>query len=102
MNADQLKETIESCTNNRQWKSIMKEESHWEDIPEVDAYISEQKPWQIKERCTHKEHNPPGYIYIPQGKRFIHVCPGCGRRTVMENPITYHLDINPHPEIYYG
>ncbi len=42
-----------------------KPESRFEDIPE-----------SIKE-CLHPDHEPPKYIYIPQGKMYIHVCPGC-------------------------
>lgn len=28
--------------------------------------------------CIHPEHNPPMGLYIPPGKGYRHVCPGCG------------------------
>ena len=42
-----------------------------------------------QEQCTSKEHNPPKNIYIPQGKGYRHVCPDCGKETIITNPITY-------------
>lgn len=30
------------------------------------------------ETCIHPEHNPPTGLYIPPGKGYRHVCPGCG------------------------
>jgi hypothetical protein len=35
--------------------------------------------------CRHPEHNPPTHVYIPVGKRLVHVCPGCGHETRIEN-----------------
>lgn len=32
-----------------------------------------------KEICKHLEHRPPSHLYIPPGKGYKHVCPGCGR-----------------------
>lgn len=34
-------------------------------------------------RCNDREHEPPKYLYIPQGKGYKHVCPTCGSETIM-------------------
>lgn len=40
--------------------------------------------------CRHPEHNPPGYLHIPQGKGYRHVCPACGAEAILIPPqITY-------------
>jgi hypothetical protein len=49
------------------------EESHFEDIEETKT-------------CCHIEHNPPTHLYIPHGKRYIHICPECKERTVFQPP----------------
>jgi hypothetical protein len=36
--------------------------------------------------CRDKEHNPPSHICIPQGKGYRHVCPSCGKETVIIPP----------------
>ncbi|ARP89779.1 hypothetical protein CAL14_05340 [Bordetella genomosp. 9] len=36
-----------------------------------------------QEFCTHQEHNAPNGIYVPPGKGYRHVCPGCGREQVI-------------------
>lgn len=64
-------------------------ESHFEDIEPV-RYIKDHK-WKI-ERCLHPNHNPPSHLSIPQGKRYVHVCPKCKATCVIENPITYSLN----------
>lgn len=33
--------------------------------------------------CNHPEHYPPNHICIPQGKGYRHVCPSCGKVTVI-------------------
>lgn len=33
------------------------------------------------QRCIHPEHNPPGYICVPSGHRYRHVCPACGKKS---------------------
>lgn len=33
--------------------------------------------------CNHREHKPPGHLHIPQGKEYVHVCPGCGLEIVL-------------------
>lgn len=34
-------------------------------------------------RCRHPEHQPPSHMVIPPGKGYRHVCPGCGKVTVI-------------------
>lgn len=36
-------------------------------------------------RCMHPEHNPPMYICIPYGQRYRHVCPECGKTTLIRS-----------------
>lgn len=50
-----------------------KEESHFEDIDKVV-------------RCKHPSHNPPMHLHIPQGKRYVHICPSCGDKQILEPP----------------
>ena len=50
-----------------------KEQSGFEDIP-------------IQEVCRNPSHNPPSHLYIPPGKQYRHVCPGCGHVTVIRPP----------------
>ena len=38
-----------------------------------------------KERCVHPDHEPPMHLVIPAGKRYRHVCPGCGREWVIHS-----------------
>jgi hypothetical protein len=33
--------------------------------------------------CYHPDHNPPMHLVIPAGKRYRHVCPGCGKEIVI-------------------
>lgn len=40
--------------------------------------------------CRHHEHNPPMHLYIPPGKGYLHVCPGCGREITLM-PSVHHL-----------
>lgn len=39
--------------------------------------------WDVTKPCTHPEHQPPGYMVIPAGKQYRHVCPGCGHEIVI-------------------
>ena len=36
--------------------------------------------------CNHPEHNPPAFIYIPQGKFYKHICPKCGHKVILHPP----------------
>jgi hypothetical protein len=38
------------------------------------------------EQCRHPEHRPPSHLVIPQGKGYKHVCPACGKVTVLLPP----------------
>ena len=43
-----------------------------------------------KEYCLNPSHNPPTHLYIPSGQKYIHICPGCGRRlTIRGNGTIY-------------
>ena len=48
-----------------------KEKSHFEDI---EPYVM----------CTHPSHNPPTHLHIPQGKRYVHICPSCGNKQIIQ------------------
>ena len=34
--------------------------------------------------CMHPAHNPPTHIYIPEGKRYRHICPACGKEQIIK------------------
>jgi len=59
------------------------EESHFEDIEQPKL-------------CKHPSHNPPMHLHIPFGKRYIHICPACRQRTVLQPP---QLTWSAHKEI---
>lgn len=33
--------------------------------------------------CLRPEHQPPRHLVIPPGKGYRHICPSCGKETVM-------------------
>lgn len=35
--------------------------------------------------CKHPNHQPPSHLVIPAGKKYRHVCPGCGREVVIRS-----------------
>jgi hypothetical protein len=37
-------------------------------------------------QCASPEHNPPMHLYIPPGESYTHVCPACGKETVLKSP----------------
>lgn len=37
-------------------------------------------------QCMSPEHNPPTHLYIPPGESYTHVCPACGKETVLRSP----------------
>lgn len=41
------------------------------------------------EPCQHPEHNPPTHLYIPAGKRYRHICPGCGQEAIINPSFTH-------------
>jgi hypothetical protein len=38
------------------------------------------------ETCNHPEHTPPKHLHIPQGKGYKHICPSCGKETIIIPP----------------
>jgi hypothetical protein len=34
---------------------------------------------EVERKCNHIEHEPPMHLYIPEGKGYKHICPGCGK-----------------------
>lgn len=36
-------------------------------------------------RCRHPSHEFPSMLYVPEGKGYKHVCPGCGNAIVVTN-----------------
>ena len=43
-------------------------------------------------RCVHVTHNPPMHLHIPVGKKYIHVCQGCGETRTIYSSENYSLD----------
>ncbi|BCP56267.1 hypothetical protein K32_48840 [Kaistia sp. 32K] len=35
--------------------------------------------------CRHPGHNPPTGLHVPEGKRYRHVCPGCGFTAILRS-----------------
>ena len=35
--------------------------------------------------CNHPGHQPPQHLYVPPGKKYRHVCPGCGKVTYLRS-----------------
>lgn len=54
-----------------------KEKSHMED--------DDDNEWGKNWSCIHPEHNPPMHICIPPGKKYVHICPGCGKKTIIRS-----------------
>lgn len=42
--------------------------------------------------CRNPSHNPPIGLYIPEGKRYRHICPGCGFTVVMR-PFAVSMEV---------
>ena len=63
------------CVTHRRCAVVCHEQrkSGFEDIP-------------VQERCMHPQHDPPMHMVIPQGKRYRHICPGCGRELLIQPP----------------
>jgi len=36
-----------------------------------------------QEICNHPSHNPPQFIHIPFGKGYKHICPACGKESIL-------------------
>jgi len=39
--------------------------------------------------CIHPGHHPPSHMVIPFGKKYRHVCPGCGKVIVIRMPFIH-------------
>lgn len=37
-----------------------------------------------KKECDSPSCEPPKFIHIPQGKKYVHVCPKCGKRQILK------------------
>jgi len=62
-------------TRGEKWNSVIKDgqvggRGGFEDEEPIDI-------------CNHPGHNPPTMLWIPPGKRYRHVCPGCGFECVL-------------------
>jgi predicted RNA-binding Zn-ribbon protein involved in translation (DUF1610 family) len=44
---------------------------------------------EIKALCNNPEHNPPNNICIPEGKKYCHVCPSCGKETIIRSMLVF-------------
>jgi hypothetical protein len=64
------------------WLKDMSKES---EIKEKSSFFDLNKA----ETCLHPEHDPPMHLYIPPGKGYKHVCPNCGKVSIIKNPISY-------------
>jgi hypothetical protein len=43
-------------------------------------------PLPQSNKCNSSEHEPPKYLYIPPGQGYRHVCPACGKVSVIIPP----------------
>jgi hypothetical protein len=41
----------------------------------------------IKKICNSPYHKPPTHLCIPPGSKYVHVCPNCGEKFIMEQPL---------------
>jgi hypothetical protein len=56
----------------------------WSD--KVESGMEEDDDPKYKDKqCRHPGHQPPSMIVIPPGKRYRHVCPGCGKTTIIRS-----------------
>lgn len=40
--------------------------------------------------CLGKQHEPPTHLYVPPGESFTHICPNCGKKTVIKSLPIYN------------
>ena len=67
-------------------------ESGFEDYPAF--------PWQeSRTQCPDSRHDPPGMMVVPDGKRYKHTCPTCGKVSYIY-PSEARLGKN--PQIWYN
>lgn len=48
--------------------------------------------------CIHPEHTPPSGLYIPPGKGYRHICPGCGASAIVI-PQQFFLSASPTTQV---
>lgn len=48
--------------------------------------------WNKNQKCNHPGHKFPTHLVI-RGEKYTHVCPACGEKTTVYNPIRYRLGI---------
>lgn len=41
------------------------------------------------ELCRHVGHTPPSHLYIPPGKAYRHICPGCNKETIVKETLSF-------------
>ena len=61
-------------------------------MKEIDDKINKKSGFfdlHISDRCLNPGHNPPSHLYIPAGKGYRHICPSCGKETVLRNSISH-------------
>ncbi len=46
----------------------------------------EDDPNFKEDACRHHDHKPPGHLVVLPGKRYRHVCPGCGEESIITPP----------------
>lgn len=61
----------------------MRKDKPWEnsDDEEPGSGFEDIPGWEKGGDCMHRGHEPPNMLYVPPGKRYRHVCPGCGKVT---------------------
>ena len=56
-----------------------KEQSHFEPIEDSKFKL-----------CRDLSHNAPMHLYIPEGQKYIHICPSCGKKVeIIPQQITF-------------
>lgn len=46
------------------------------------------RPLPIERQCLNREHSPPSHLHIPAGHEWVHRCPGCGQKAVIQSSDT--------------
>ena len=69
-------------------RKIFKRGDEWIEPEHIIGDVLEKKesgfePLDEGVTCTHFEHNPPMHLYVPPDQQYRHVCPGCGKQTVI-------------------
>ena len=62
---------------------------------ELSKILSKQGGYEdddLPSICRNPSHNPPTGLYIPEGKRYRHICPACGY-TVVLRPCAISMEL---------